>query len=273
MLDKCKMVIFSDLHYAPKTPINSGSKLIKFALPILEKIIDKINNEIKPDVVVNLGDLIEDFNDHDKDIESLKFVWNEFSKINTRFYSVIGNHDLRSMNSIKEVEQIMGYEHSTFSKDINGYHLIFLGTEKDEELKVQIFSKEDMDWLKKDLANNKLPCLVFLHYGLAEDDMRGNKWFEECPEKALLGNRRDLKEVLKKDENVIAVFSGHQHWTKKLEEDNINYYVIGSLTERDDDKEVPDGVYFEVELDGRKINVEEKHIKLDIEKETQKEAE
>lgn len=272
MLNKCKMVIFSDLHYAPQTPTNAGSKLIKFALPILEKIIDKINNEIKPDVVINLGDLIEDFNDHDKDIESLKFVWKMFEKINPRFFSVIGNHDLRSMSSIKEVEQIMGYEHSTFSKDINGYHLIFLGTDVNAHigtteggiLKTRILSEEDMEWIRNDLKNNNLPCLIFLHYGLAEDDMKGNKWFEEHPEHALLGNRKELKQILKKDKNVVAVFSGHQHWTKKLVEDNIEYYIIGSLTERNEQKEVPDGVYFEVELDGRTIKTVEKHIKLEI---------
>lgn len=264
MLDKCKLVVFSDLHYAPETSINVENKLTKFALPILDKIIDKINKEIKPDVVINLGDLIEDFNDHDKDIEILKFVWDKFSKINTQFYSVIGNHDLRSMNSIKEVEQIMGYEHSTFSKNIKGYHLIFLGTEKDKLLNVEIFSKEDMQWLENDLQNNKLPCLLFLHYGLAEDKMEENKWFEECPEKALLGNRKELKGILRKNKNVVAVFSGHQHWTKKLMEDNIEYYVIGSLTERNDQKEIPDGVYFEIELDGRTIKVLEKHMKLEI---------
>lgn len=269
MLDKCKMVVFSDLHYAP----NIENKPIKFSLPILKLIINKINHEIKPDVVINLGDLIEDFNNHDKDIESLNFVWNEFSKISTQFYSVIGNHDLRSMNSIKEVEKIMGYNNSTFFKDINGYHLIFLGavlnnsieTADGRIIKTQFLSKEDMEWIKKDLANNELPCLVFLHYGVAEDKMKGNKWFEDSPESALLGNRKELKEILNKDKNVIAVFSGHQHWTKQIVEDNINYYVISTLVERNSNNEIPDGVYFEVDLYGKSISVKEKHIKLELE--------
>ena len=76
---KCKIVIFSDAHYAPERPINNGSnierKLTQYSIPLLHKLIDKINNEIKPDIVISLGDLIEDFNDHDKDIINLNFIW------------------------------------------------------------------------------------------------------------------------------------------------------------------------------------------------------
>ncbi|MCI8655521.1 MAG: hypothetical protein HFJ48_06635, partial [Clostridia bacterium] len=116
---KCKLVIFSDIHYAPEKPINNGSiidrKLMEYAVPLLEQLIDKINNDIKPDVAINLGDLVEDFNDHDKDIINLNFIWKMLKRIKMPFYSLSGNHDLRSMSSRTEVEQIMEYEHSTFS--------------------------------------------------------------------------------------------------------------------------------------------------------------
>lgn len=121
---KYKLVIFSDIHYAPEKPVNNGSvidrKLTECALPIIEKLINKINNEIKPDVAINLGDLVEDFNDHDKDIINLNFIWNMLKDIEVPFYSLAGNHDLRSMSSRTEVEQIMEYEHSTFSVLIAG---------------------------------------------------------------------------------------------------------------------------------------------------------
>lgn len=271
---KCKLVIFSDIHYAPEKPVNNGSiidrKLTEYAIPILEQLIDRINNDIKPDVAINLGDLVEDFNDHDKDIINLNFIWNMLKDINVPFYSAIGNHDLRSMSSRTEVEQIMGYEHSTFSVDILGYHFVFLGLDVNKTstvesggiLKTRCISEEDLEWLKNDLENNELPSLIFTHYGLAEDDMKGNWWFEKNPDHAVLGNRKEIKEILKNDENLVAVFSGHQHWTKKTIEDGISYYVVGSLTENINDDGVPDGVYFEVTLEGSKIEVEEKHIRL-----------
>ena len=224
---KCKLVIFSDIHYAPERPINNGSiidrKLMEYAVPLLEQLTDKINNDIKPDIAINLGDLVEDFNDHDKDIINLKFIWKMLKNIRVPFYSLAGNHDLRSMSSRTEVEQIMGYEHSTFSIDMLGYHFIFLGLDVNEALgvefggifKTQFISKEDIEWLKNDLEKNNLPSIVFTHFGIAEDDMKGNWWFAKSPDHALLGNRAEVKEILKKDKNLLAVFSGHQHWTKK----------------------------------------------------------
>ena len=129
-------------------------------------------------------------------------------------------------------------------------------------LKTQFISSEDMIWLKEDLKLNKLPTILCVHFGVAEDDMRGNWWFESNPEHALLGNRKELKEILKNNKNILAVFSGHQHWTKTIVEDNIPYYILGSMTENINDNGIPDGVYFIVEVDGKKLNIIEKHIRL-----------
>lgn len=273
-MKKTKIVIFSDLHYAPELPVNNGSKierkLIQFAEPILAKLINEINNNIKPDLVINLGDLVEDFNDHDKDIVNLKYIWSRFKEIKPKFYSCVGNHDLRSMSSRTEVENIFGYNHSTFSFDHGGLHVLVLGTYVDNEkgtleggiYKTQFLSKEDLEFVKADLSKNKLPTIVCLHFGVAEDEMIGNWWFESCPDTALLGNRKELKEILKSHDNVLAVFSGHQHWTKTIVENGLPYHVIGSLTENINDDGVPDGVYFIVNFDGKEIDIEEKHIRL-----------
>ena len=271
---KRKIVLFSDLHYAPELPVNNGSridrKLVWFAIPMLEKITNIIDNEVKPDVAIYLGDFVEDFNDHDKDIINLKYIWREFKKIKTPLYACVGNHDLRSMSSRREVEEILEYDHSTYSFDISGLHIVMLGTYVNNEIgneeggiyKTQFISDEDMEWLKDDLKKNNLPCIVFVHFGVAEDDMKGNWWFEPCPETALLGNRKELKEILKNDKNLLAVFSGHQHWAKTIIEDNIPYYVIGSMTENINDDGVPDGVYFIIEIDEKELKVTEKHIRL-----------
>ncbi len=271
----CKIVIFSDLHYAPERPVNNGSiidrKLTDYALPLLDNLIGKINKKIKPDAVFNLGDLVEDFNDKQQDLVNLKFIWNKLKAIKHPFYSLAGNHDLRSMDNREEVENIMGYNHSTFSVNINGYHFVLLGLDVKPELgrayggifKTQFVSDKDLKWLKEDLKNNHLPVIMLSHFGIAEDDMKGNWWFEKNPDHALLGNRKELKEILSKDKNLIAVFSGHQHWTKFHIENNINYYVIGSMTENINDDGIPDGVYFEIELKDNNISILENRIRLD----------
>lgn len=208
-MSKTKIVIFFDLHYAPELPTNNGSrierKLVWLAKPMLEQITNMINNRINPDVVLYLGDFVEDFNEHDKDIINLKHIWNEFQKINVPLYACIGNHDLRSMSSREEVEEILGYEHSTFSFNLQGIHIVILGTFVNNDLgneeggiyKTQFVSDDDMKFLKEDLDKNTLPTIICIHYGVAEDKMKGNWWFEELPETALLGNRKELKEIIK----------------------------------------------------------------------------
>ena len=272
--DKLRLIIFSDLHYAPELPVNNGSnidrKLIQYSIPLINQLIQNINYSLKPDIVVNLGDLIEDFNNHDRDVENLTFIWNVLKNIKEPFYSLAGNHDLRTMETREEVENIMGYKHSTFSINLKKHHLVFLGLDVNNKmsveeggiLKTQFISNEDLQWLKKDLRQNKFPCLVFCHFGIAEDEMKGNWWFENCPECALLGNRKELKKILTQDKNLIGVFSGHQHWTKHLIEDDIHYYVVGSLTENINNDGIPDGVYFEVEIDNKRLNIKEKHLVL-----------
>lgn len=273
------------MHYAPERPVNNGSiidrKLTDDALPLLNKLIDKINNEIKPDVVFCLGDLVEDFNDKAQDIDNLKFIWQKLKEINTPFYSLAGNHDLRSMDKREEVEEIMEYKHSTFSVDACGCHFVLLGLDVRPDFgrdfggifKTQFLSEEDLKWLKDDLSKNSLPVVIFSHFGIAEDDMKGNWWFEKNPDHALLGNRKELKEILQQDKNLLAVISGHQHWTKFHIEDGISYYVIGSMTENINDDGVPDGVYFEIEIKNKNISILEKHIKIEVENEINKEFE
>ncbi len=270
-MSKCKLVIFSDLHYRDEKPTYNNRKLTEYAIPILNKLANRINNEIRPDICFNLGDLIEDTENHEKDIINLKYIWEKLKIIQVPFYSLAGNHDLRMMNSRKEVEDIMGYEHSTFSFDYNGYHFILLGNDIKTDIsiargglfKAQYISEEDLEWLDNDLKNNNLPTLIFTHFGVAEDDLKTNWWFNDDSECGLLGNRRELKEIIKKyNENILAVFSGHQHWTKKLEEDNITYYVLGSLVENINNDNIPDGVYFIVNLHDKKIEVKENHIRM-----------
>ena len=65
---------------------------------------------------------------------------------------------------------------------------------------------ELFELMKEDLKNNNLPTLVCLHFGVAEDKMQGNWWFESCQETALLGNRKEVKAILKNDKNIMAVF-------------------------------------------------------------------
>ena len=128
--------------------------------------------------------------------------------------------------------------------------------------KSQCISEKEVNWLKEDLENNKLPCLLFTHFSLAEDKQLGNYWFEKNSENGLIKNRKKIKNIINFDNNVIAIFSGHQHWTKQLQENGKYYYVVGSLTDNVNMSGIPDGIYLEVVLDDMNVEITEKHIRI-----------
>lgn len=135
------------------------------------------------DLVVNLGDLIQ-YENSIIDLENFKVIWQEHKNFNAKVFAVTGNHDHINL-SISQIKEVLGYENLTYSINYNGYHLIFLGIDINEGidnakggiLKSYTLSDKTLKWLREDLKNNKLPCLVFSHYGVANVSMKNNYWF------------------------------------------------------------------------------------------------
>ena len=179
-----KILVFADIHYytgdLDNAIFNRKIKLVEYALPLLDELIRRANEEYNPDVCINLGDIIQDTQKHDEDIEALGFMFGKLEKFDAPCYSILGNHDLKMMDSTREVEALLGYEHATYSLDMGGYHLVFLTTEVRPELglarggcyKTQYLSDGDIEWLKLDLAKNELPTVIFTHFALAEDETK-----------------------------------------------------------------------------------------------------
>ena len=269
-----KIVIVSDLHCAPKGRADetdrTGRKLMQDAQPLLERLIEEINQRIHPDFVMNLGDLVQDYGNVDEDVAAMQHIWKQFDRIGVPHYTCVGNHDLRATRVRRETAKALGYEDSTYSFDAAGLHVVVLGTDVDYEAKTaeglsfeqHWLSSKDLKWLAQDLEETSLPAIICLHFGVAEDDQKGNYWFGVCPEEGLLGNRRELKAICKRSGKVRAVFAGHQHWTKKIVEEGIPYYLVGSMTENSNGDGVPDGVYVIAQIDGESVKVREERISL-----------
>lgn len=258
-----KILVFTDLHYygGDNPQFNTSKKLVKYALPMLDELM-KIAESENVDFVVNLGDIIQDTYDKQRDIECLTFMFEKLKGFSCPCYSVLGNHDMKMMDSEKEVEAIMGYE-SNYSFDKDGFHFVFLTTDVRPELgidrggiyKTQTLPEKTLEWLEKDLDNNKLPCLVFTHFTLCE--------VESVPDPCMfLKNRAEVKAIFEKHKNIKAVFNGHQHTPKIREEKGLTYYVVGSPTASPEENGVPIGEYAFVETYGSEITVSKRNIVL-----------
>ena len=55
---------------------------MEYAEPLTDKIIDKVNNEIRPDICVNLGDMIQASKNKEKDLANLEYIWKKLQGFN-----------------------------------------------------------------------------------------------------------------------------------------------------------------------------------------------
>lgn len=261
-----KILLFADLHYfcgdISTANFDTNKKLVRYAMPMLQRFIQIANEEYPADLCVNLGDLIQDDRDKQRDLKAFSQVYQKLSDFRCPCYSILGNHDLKMMDCIEDLAPIVGNVDS-YSLDVQGYHLVFLQPQLRPELgirrggsyKTQYLSEETIAWLEKDLAENKLPALVFLHFPLSEDATVE----DEC---LFLKNRAEVKSALKNAKNLLGVFAGHQHKAKYFEEDGVSYWLSGALVPAREGEETPCGEYLQIELVDKTVQVCTKKIPI-----------
>lgn len=259
-----KFAIINDAHLGPAdSGFKKGirRKLVNQSKTILESIIKTLNQVEKPKFVVNLGDSIEDVNNRAIDLQSFKKFLGLVAPLTMPAYHLIGNHDVRTLTET-EIAKLLGYKKMYYSFDLEQYHFIVLSfqligdhTHIKSDIRA-IVPTEQIDWLKIDLNQTNKPTLVFTHYGLAEDDMKGNFWFETSPHFALFNNRNVVKKILEQSGKIKAVFNAHQHWNRMHVENNIPYFTLTSMSENFRNDGVPTKAYTIVNLDQDKISVE-----------------
>ena len=127
-----------------------------------------------------------------------------------------GNHELCKEPYDKYYKRFMEYnkaffdydnEYAYFSREINGYKLIVLATEKDSEVQ-EYLSNEQLTWLEQELSNaadSGKPVFVFNHFQLE------GKFEYDWPDSDVGEQGERLDEILKACETKVFYFSGHLH--------------------------------------------------------------
>ena len=259
-----KLLIFADLHYfggdISTAIFNTEKKQVQYALPMLKHLMAHCD----ADLCVNLGDLIQDDREKEKDLECFASTLAQLSGFSCPCHSILGNHELKMMDTIGDMEAVLGHE-STYSIDHGGYHLVFLSPEVRPELgirrggcyKAQYLGERTIQWLTDDLAKNRLPALVFTHYPMSEDATVE----DPC---MFMKDREAVKEILRNDPNLVAVFSGHQHVAKAIEEDGVRYYLVGALVPAPKEDGIVSGEYMKVEVTGKTVTVINERIPVTV---------
>jgi 3',5'-cyclic AMP phosphodiesterase CpdA len=259
-----KFAVINDMHVGPLgSGISNGvqRKLVSKSAHLLNKFVERMNTDEHPEFVVNLGDSIEDVNNREIDIQSFKKSIALLSRLNMPIYSLVGNHDVRTLNQ-EEIAKLLGQKNMYYSFDSNQYHFVALSFEMTghhtkvlSDIRAEL-PREQIDWLVNDLLKTKYPVVVFIHYPLTDDDMNGNFWFENAPDEALLGNRKQIRKILEDSGKVKAVISAHQHWNRMFVYNYIPYFTVTSLVENFNNDGLPSDAHTIVDLNNNRIKVE-----------------
>src|SRR5262249_6590445 len=153
---------------------------------------------VHPDLVVNLGDDIED--------ESPKADRERYSECNrilrgarAELVHVAGNHDtihlkLSELVSIWGTGPWAGRKDGFYAFDRGGCHFTVLHTHEKKDVEITV-GRRQLEWLADDLRATRLPTIVLMHHSAADQELRGNRWFEGLPQICLVKERAELRRV------------------------------------------------------------------------------
>lgn len=249
-----KFAILTDIHIGQEAYYKGVLRRINKDVKIfLNNFIDEINKEVKPTFVIILGDLIVD-ESKEKDIEHISYIVKAMKKIECPVYYVAGNHDLKNISE-EELTKLLNQKRIYYSFDSGSFHFTVLFSRVAEDRTIWI-PDEQITWLKQDLDKTDKKTIIFVHHGLADQDLTGNPWFEGRPENCLIANRKEIRNIFSASNKVMAVFNSHLHWDKQDIHDGIPYFTIQSLTENEDDKGIASETHAIVNIEDNEINVD-----------------
>jgi 3',5'-cyclic-AMP phosphodiesterase len=226
------VALVTDVHFGPNACFDGKLRKLSDRAPeLLRAFSERMVAEIRPDLVVNLGDLIED-ESLERDLVRYRTGLELLSTIPAPQCSVAGNHDCIHLDG-GTLRRLWGMPPDGplyRSFDLAGWHFVVLHSHERQNLDVRLPPGE-LAWLDADLASTALPIVVLMHHSAAEQDLRGNRWFEHAPHICLLDERRELRALLRRHGRVVAVLNGHLHWNHLFVADGIPYVTLQSLTE------------------------------------------
>ena len=241
--------LITDLHFGPEARYAGKlRKLSHHAGDLARAFVDRMNEVVRPDLVVNLGDDIED-----EGPEADRARYAECNGIlrgaRAELVNVAGNHDTVHLSSAdllavwgsgggaeragpsqkRDAQPVL---YSSF--DRGGVHFTVLHTRERKDLDVRV-GPEQLAWLAEDLAGTRLPTIVLMHHSAADQDLTGNRWFEGKPHICLVRERRALRRLFAEQGRVVAVFNGHLHWNHLDVIEGVPFVTVQSLIENLDD--------------------------------------
>jgi 3',5'-cyclic AMP phosphodiesterase CpdA len=226
--------ILTDVHFGPEARWNGKlRKLTHLAGDLARDFVRQMNDEVKPDLVVNLGDDIED-ESREADLRRYGECQAILRTAKAELVNVAGNHDLIHLNR----EDLSRFWQRTgplyYSFDRGAWHFVVLHTLERHDVDVRVPDTQ-IAWLRDDLAAGTSPTVVLMHHSASEQDVEDSRWWPGRAHMALVKERAELRRVFEQSGRVRAVLNGHLHWNHLDVIAGIPYVTIQSPIENLDD--------------------------------------
>jgi 3',5'-cyclic AMP phosphodiesterase CpdA len=224
----------TDLHFGPAA-YHDGRlrKLTHHAADLTRSVVRAMNERHRPDVLVNLGDDIEDEGPK-ADLARYTECQELLRTAHAEIVNVAGNHDTVHLtrDDLARVWRHPGPLH--YSLDRGGFHLVVLHTFERKDVDVRL-PEAQLQWLAEDLRRTALPTIVLMHHSASEQDLQDSFWFSGLAHLALVKERAALRAILQESGKVRAVFNGHVHRNHVDVIAGIPYVTVQSLIENLDE--------------------------------------
>jgi alkaline phosphatase len=217
--------LVTDLHYADKPA--SGSRHYRETLEKLAKAADQFSQK-KPDLIVELGDLIDAADAVETELGYLKRINKDFSAICPNRHYVLGNHCVSTLTKHEFLDCVQR-DDSYYSFDAGEFHFIVLdscfrsdgepyGRNNFQWTDANI-PKHEIEWLKADLDRTSRKTIVLAHQRLDVSNHYGVK------------NAAEVRRLLENSQKVLAVLQGHSHKNDYNHFDGIHYCTLVAMVE------------------------------------------
>jgi len=192
----------SSYHFAVLSDRTGGADQEAFEMVVKDIV------KLYPDLVVTVGDIIED-----GIYEDWEVVLKPIQDLKCPIYYTPGNNDILDEETEKNFRETTGHN-PYYSFNFDNSHFIILDNSRYSNYNEM--GLQQLTWLEKDLEINKSKTNIFVF-------MHKPFWTQ-----AISGNEPDSLHSIFVNYNVKAVFTGHWHHYAHEVIDGIEYYICGS---------------------------------------------
>jgi predicted phosphodiesterase len=191
---------------------------------LLETYVADINSHIPPvDLAIHLGDITE-FG------TPMEFAMAKeiLDDLDCPLYSVLGNHDDFQNDGKQAWREFAGMESTSYSFDFMNAHFVVVDCTLDPLVPPYVSCGPAIrQWVEADLASTyPRPSFVICHYNLWERPW--NAKFDKTGHYEEYDGMAELRGVLERAGNVVAVINGHVHASRAELHNGIWYIDVGA---------------------------------------------